>query len=199
MNDLKFDTREDYLTEAANLLLDDLLMPICEVMGYDYQRPPFRISVGFPPGARGSKSRASAVCYPRSVSSDGVNEIFVTPEQDDPIKVLGDVAHELIHAIDDCKSGHRNFFAAVARSVGLEGKLTATVPGPELAAALAEYVALLGAYPHHKMDVTQIPKGGTRQLKVECLGCGMIFRTSRKWMDSVRACPCCKDSRLAKS
>jgi hypothetical protein len=193
MQNITFETREDYLTEAVNLLLDDVIMPAVEALGYSYDRPKFRISVGFPPGNRGGK--AVAVCYKREVSTDGVNEIFVTPERDDPMQVLGDVAHEVIHAVDDCESGHQNFFAKVARKIGLEGKLTSTVAGADLLDVLAGYVDFLGAYPHHKMEIAKIKKDGTRQLKVKCHECDMTFRTSQKWINKIDTwtahCPCC--------
>jgi predicted Zn-ribbon and HTH transcriptional regulator len=113
--------------------------------------------------------------------------------------VIADVAHELIHAFDDCESGHQGFFAHVARYIGLEGKLTQTHAGDELRADLQELVDMLGDYPHHRMDVTQIKKDSTRQLKVECKDCGCIFRTSKKWMDRVENCPVCKSPNITKS
>jgi len=189
-----FDDREAWLTEAAQLLLDDLITPVVEAKGYTYQRPPIRISVGFPKHTRGGK--AIAVCFARAASTDGVNEIFVNPEIDEPEQVLGTLAHELVHAYDDCESGHQHFFAAIARGIGLEGKLRSTEPGLDLRKRLAAYHELLGKYPHSRMntDVTH-KKGGTRQLKVTCTGCGFIFRTSAKWaahIDDGSTCPVCR-------
>jgi len=190
---IQFDTREQYLTEAANLILDDVIMPVVEAKGFDYQRPTFRISVGFPKHSRGGK--AIAVCFSRAASSDGVNEIFVNPEIDDPIRVLDCTAHELIHAVDDCQSGHRNFFAKVARGIGLEGKLTATVAGPELRSTLEQFASLLGAFPHHRMHADRThKKGATRMLKVQCSECGFHFRTSAAQASMIPAahqCPAC--------
>jgi len=189
---MKFDTREAYLTEAADLILDDILMPIVEASDWDYERPKYRISVGFPKHSRSGK--AVAVCFPRASSSDDLNEIFVTPERDDPMQVLADLLHELIHSIDDLESGHRNFFAHVARKAGLEGKLTSTYAGEGLLKTLSEYALLLGDYPHHKMTITH-KKQTTRQLKLSCTECGFVMRTSQKWMDciepTVAACPVC--------
>ncbi len=71
-----FPTREAYLTEAANLIPDDLLMGIVEKK-YEYARPNFRVSVGFPKHSRGGKAIAS--CFSTEASSDGVNEIFINP------------------------------------------------------------------------------------------------------------------------
>ena len=191
MDNVKFDDREAWLTEAANLILDELIM---EVAG-EYQRPTFRISIGFPKYSRGGK--AIAVCFKKEASTDGVNEIFINPEIDDVQTVLGSVAHELIHAVDNCESGHKHFFARAARAIGLEGKLTATFPGTDLAGTLEGYAALLGAFPHAKMNMEVVrKKDGTRQRKVECINsdCGFMFRTSAAQIAKLPAdapCPCC--------
>lgn len=189
-----FDDREAWLTEAANLMLDDLIMPVCD----GYERPTFRISLGFPKHSRGGK--AIAVCFAKEASSDGVNELFINPEIDEPIEVLGAVAHELIHAVDNLVSGHKGFFARVARKIGLEGKLTHTVPGADLSGVLESYSGLLGKFPHAKMQMDKgHKKDGTRQKKVECNGCGFLFRTSQKHIDALTAnspCPACGNADL---
>ena len=191
---LIFDTREAFLTEAAALCLDDVIMPVVEASKFEFERPRFRISVGFPPNNRGGKT--IAVCFVREASGDGVNEIFVNPTIDDPLHVLEAVAHELIHAVDNCASGHRNFFAHVARKIGLEGKLTATVAGDKLAATLREHIGLLGDFPHHKMNVNAgRKKGGTRMLKMKCRwdDCGFQFYTSAAQIERMNShdCPAC--------
>lgn len=192
-------TREEYLTKAAHKILSDIITKSVRALEYDYPVPTFRVSVGYAPGWRaGARRKTMAVCFKKKVSKGGVNEIFVTPENDDVIRVLADLAHELIHAYDDCESGHQGFFAHVARHIGLEGKLTSTHAGAELTADLRRIADELGPYPHRAMQVKGIKKDGTRQLKVSCDDCGMIFRTSRKWMDHVVACPCCGSEALDK-
>ena len=198
-----FQDRESWLTEAANLILDDLLMPIVEGK-YEYQRPDFRISIGFPKHSRGGK--AIAVCFIKEASSDGVNEIFINPEIDEPVKVMEAMAHELVHAIDNCKSGHRHFFAHVARKAGLEGRLTATHAGDKLMVTMNEYAALLGPFPHSKMVLDQgHKKDSTRQLKVECddPSCKFLFRTSQRQLSKLFSehmerpyCPACQEGQL---
>ena len=192
-----FTNRESYLTEAAGLILDDILMPIVESSGYQYERPVYRVSMGFPKHSRGGK--AIAVCFAKCASSDGVNEIFINPEIDEPVQVMESLLHELIHAIDDLKSGHRNFFAAIARRAGLNGKLTATYAGDSLAATLREYAELLGTFPHQKMTLDNgRKKAATRMLKVECTACGWSFRTSQKHLDAMQSnvCLSCNSSTL---
>lgn len=193
---LVFQTREQYLTEAAALILDDLIMPAVESSPFDYPRPNFRISVGFPKHSRGGK--AIAVCFNVEASSDGVNEIFINPEIDEPIRVMDCIAHELIHAVDNLKSGHRNFFARIARKIGLEGPFTATHAGDQLRRSLEEYSALLGDFPHHKMNIDKgHKKAATRMIKVECSDCGFHFRTSQAQinrMSHVAECPACRET-----
>lgn len=195
---ITFNDREAWLTEAANLMLDDVIMPIVEAKYDDkYKRPVFRISVGFPKHSRGG--RAVAVCFPVEASSDGVNEIFINPEIDDPIEVMDKMAHELVHAVDNCESGHQHFFAYVARKIGLVGRLTETVAGDKLRKTLTEYSDLLGAFPHHKMVMDKThKKDGTRQLKVTCHNrdCGFLFRTSaaqrsKLGLSGESRCPAC--------
>lgn len=201
-----FQTREQYLTEATNLVINDLLVPIIEQFkgpGAEHVAiPHYRISVGFPKHSRGGK--AIAVCHPKASSSDGVSEIFVTPEIDDPVEVLEAICHEVCHAADDCRSGHQHWFAFAARKLGLDGKLTKTYAGDKLKATLREYADLLGAFPHHAMqsDVGH-KKDTTRQLKVSCDNhdCGFIFRTSASQIRKLGAtgtapCPACDDGYL---
>lgn len=203
-----FKDREAWLTEAANLMLDDIIMPMVDVWNekrpqeQQYARPKFRISIGFPKHSRGGKS--IAVCFVREASTDGVNEIFINPEIDDPKAVMEAMAHELVHACDDCASGHQHFFALIARKIGLDGKLTATYAGDKLSRTLSEYAELLGEFPHAKMQMSKgHKKDKTRQLKVECHNndCGFLFRTSgaqrTKLGESGQAlCPACNRGRL---
>lgn len=185
-----FNDREAWLTEAANVILDDVLMPIAP---HGLERPPFRVSVGWPKGSRGGKTVAQ--CFKRSVSDDGVNEIFVSPEYVDHGTVLGALTHELIHAIDDCEHGHRGPFAAMARAAGLEGPLTATKPGVVLGCQLDDLAELLGPYPHGKMTGGR-RKQATRQRKCECGECGAIWRASATWAAQFVACPCCQSDSI---
>ena len=185
-----FQDREAWLTECASLMMDELILP---TTAPGTPPPPVRLSVGF---ASSRAASALACCYKREVSSDSVNEIFVSPVSADSVQILAAVAHELIHAVDDCASGHRGYFARAARAIGLEGKLTATTPGEQLTAKLQEYVQLFGEIPHAALNLARRPKQSTRMLKVKCsdASCGFTFRTSAKWvsqLDADSACPLC--------
>lgn len=185
--------REHWLTEAAQFIIDDLISPHLS----EQPQHPFRVSVGFPSG---KPSKVLAQCWKAEASADSTNEIFVSPIEDDSAAILASLTHELVHYSDNCESGHKGHFARVARAIGLEGKLTATTAGPELAEQLASYVEILGEIPHAKIDVAKsgVKKQGSRMIKVCCERCEFSFRTTQKHIDAMhadnpghRACPVC--------
>ena len=59
-----------------------------------------------------------------SASADDVNHIFLGPQEGDPAAMLISLLHELIHAADDCQSGHKGAFAEAATRLGFEGPMT---------------------------------------------------------------------------
>jgi len=186
--------REAWLTEAATMIIDEHLMPIVGQLGLSPSEAPWRVSVGFPPRTRGT--RVLAVCTASKASSSGHNEIFVTPSLDDSLEILSALTHELIHQLDDCQSGHRGFFAAVARAAGLEGKLTSTYAGEDLEAYLNTLIDVLGPIPHSSLNLDQAKKKQpTRMLKVTCGSCGFHFRTSERQLAKLdmdhAPCPAC--------
>jgi len=178
----KFSTREEWLNAAALAI-----RPIFDEQGIaDY--PKFRVSCGFPKGGR----KAIGQAWPASASSDETGELFISPELDQLIHenrstgaVLDVLVHELIHLIDGNENGHKGPFRKMAKSVGLEGKMTATVPSEKLANRLLELVAHLGPYPHAKLSNRKVVKQSTRMLKVTCPSCEFICRTTQKWLDEV--------------
>ena len=94
---------------------------------------------------------------------------------------------------DDCASGHRNYFAKVARAAGLEGKFTATTAGPQLREVLESAVKILGPIPHAKLNLKPKEKGRNNN-KIVCGSCGFQANLSRKWADRIALdaeCPVC--------
>jgi len=183
-------TRERWMLDACNHILDVELGPITEGL---FKRPDVRVSIGFPGGGR----KRIGECWTKGASEGGIyNEIFIRPDIADSVEVLGILVHELIHATDNCKSGHRGFFRRTAKAVGLEGKMTATALGDELKERMVEYVEQAGPIPHSKLKgKSSIKKQGTRMLKISCNNCEFTARTARKWMDMIdpeeSVCPCC--------
>lgn len=167
--------RETYLIAAT-----EHLAPLFEKAGA--KLPPVRVSVGWP-GARGGIKRIGS-CWKREASRDGSFQIFISPITDDTTTALATLVHELCHACTDC-TGHGADFKALARALGLEGKLTATYAGETLTDRLnALVVDKLGKYPHSALTPEQSgeKKQGTRLVKCICAKSGYTIRTTRQWL-----------------
>ena len=179
MTKLKNPSREEWLQAAVRELQADVFTPAALEIPADV-----KVSCGWPSsgGVRSSKGMTIGQCFSRSCSKANINEIFISPTQNDSVKVLDVLAHELIHAIDDCQNGHKKAFRDMALAIGLEGKMTATTAGEALKALLQAIVKRLGDYPHEELDISNRKKQTTRMVKVECekAHCDFSFRASRK-------------------
>jgi hypothetical protein len=176
-------TREAWLKAAASQMRPWIIA----AGGGDYIDP--LVSVGFPKGSRG-KSAANAIgqCWDKAVSADKQSaHIFIIPTMTDPVEVLAVLAHELVHASVGTQCGHRGPFRKVAVALGLEGKMTATVPGEMFRRKLTELSNELGIYPHVELKPRKRGSVGSRLVKVECPStwCGCIVRMTRKWIDEL--------------
>lgn len=178
--------REAWLTKAikpvSKLILKEAELVVPETV---------QASVSFPGGK--SFHKVVGQCWAQA-AGNGTTQVFVSPLITDPGEVLAILTHELIHAADDNKSKHAGAFRRAWRSVGFEGKPTASTPGKKLAAGLADIAARLGEYPHKGISpgLGTVNKQTTRMLKVECQNeaCGAIARMTRKWLDDVGAPTC---------
>lgn len=209
-------SREDWLNAAAVIIIANKF----DTLEYlqDYKWPvPYRISVGHIPGTKIGSNVLG--CNIQSIASaTGHCEIFITPYGDDSLKILGILAHELIHASDDNQSGHatHGHFGKVARGIGLEGPLTATTAGPELVELFTQIIDALGKIPHGAINLLgghdeagpttggkgkasprpstggKAPQTG-RMKKVACPDCGFNFRATRSNIDLMTrmTCPAC--------
>jgi len=176
-------TREEWLTAAI-----EALAPLFKQHGHTV--PPVRVSVGWP-GGRGPKQNVVGQCWGTTSAADGTAQMFISPIVSDPYAVLGILAHELAHAVDDCRNGHRAPFVRIIRSIGLAGKPTATTPGPELEPVLHGIIGTLGMFPHATLTAACTKKQTTRMLKLVCPECGYTIRTTAKWLETgVPTCPC---------
>lgn len=185
----KFQTREEWLVAAV-----EALAPLFAELGETL--PAVRVSVGWP-GGSGRKNSVIGQCWATAASADKVAQLFISPVLDDAVRVLDVLAHELVHAVDDCQSGHKGRFAKIAKGLGLTGKMTATVAGDDLKAKLEGIVEELGEYPHAALASAQGADGPkkqtTRMMKVECAeGSGYKARMTRQWLEEFGApiCPC---------
>jgi len=174
-------TREEWLNNAA---AEMKTWVTGSRDGQEYLDP--FISVGFPKGSRGSASHAIGQCHDKSMSGDKERaHIFIIPTMTNPVDILAVLMHELVHASVGNKCGHRGPFKHCAVDVGLEGPMTATVPGELLKLRLELLSHDLGEYPHPGLKTAPRGSKGSRLLKVYCLGCGCIIRITQKWLDLV--------------
>jgi hypothetical protein len=153
--------------------------------------PPVKVSCSWPGG--GSARKRIGECWARRMSKAGINEIFISPKLADSTRVVAVLMHELAHAIDDCKSGHKAGFVKIAKQIGCIGKPTQMEPPVEVASAIAAVViAKHGEFPHSTLDLSSRKKQSTRMLKLECNACGAVWRMAAKHAINVTACPCCQ-------
>lgn len=184
--------REDWLAEMA-----EGMRPWFAEIGY--QLPPIRMAIGFP--SSGARGKAKGECWTDKASRDGVHEIFVTPEYDDPQLVAGILAHELVHAAVGIPAGHKAKFKKCALALGLEGKMPSALPGETLKKRIAGLIEKAGKLPHGSLspataESDKKKKQTTRYLKCQCPECGYTVRTVRKWLETAGA-PICPTDRVS--
>jgi hypothetical protein len=182
-------TREQWLAKAAVKLTRRI-----EAAGFKMPEK-VRYTCGFPSkSALAKKRQRIGECWDAGCSKDGTFEISVSPTQADATRVLDILLHEMIHSAVGLECGHKGNFKKCAVACGLDGKMTATTAGPELAKDLTKLAEQLGPYPHAKLEgrKSNAPKKqGTRMLKLECVDCGYVARTTKKWIETgLPTCHC---------
>ena len=150
-----------------------------------------QVSCGFPGG--GSVFKRIGECWPRSRSKAGVNQVFINPTQSASRLVLGILGHELLHAVDDCKSGHTGAFNRNSKAVGFSGGKT-SLPSTIDAQRLVEVIiSKLGEYPHAALDAQKPKQKKSDGLqKYECEVCEDVLYTTMKKAELFGA-PCCRE------
>ncbi|HWY88250.1 MAG TPA: hypothetical protein VNX28_16180 [Gemmataceae bacterium] len=182
-------TREEWLLSLAHLLAPDFAK-----IGAPLAIDLVRVSVGFP-SRRGLSARNRIVgqCWSTAASEKGHHEIFVNPTVGSGLEAAAILTHELVHSAVGVEAGHKGAFRKAALAIGLEGKMTATVPGPSLTECLNVLVAQLGEYPHAALNpkLSGLKKQDTRLLKAQCPKCGYVVRVTRQWADmGLPTCSC---------
>lgn len=175
-------TREAWLVEMSTRLA-----PLFEAHGYPLPR--LRIACGFPSKRpnNGTRNQAIGQCWSHRSSADGTVELMVSPVLSSPMRVADVLAHELVHAAVGVECGHKGPFKMLARAIGLEGKLTATIAGEAFKRTVQPMLDAVGPYPHAPLDARGDSSGpkkqSTRMLKVACPDCGYTVRLSRTWLE----------------
>lgn len=178
-------TREDWLQQ----LTTRIGVQIFEPAGYPLP-PHLRVSVGFPSrGGTALANRKIGECWHADTSEDECFEIFISPVLGTPLQAAETLVHELVHAVLPADVRHGREFRRLARTLGLEGKPTATYASAELAAVLEALYP--GDYPHAELK-PRIPvrKQSTRMRKAMCAECGYTVRVARQWLTvGIPQCP----------
>lgn len=168
------------------------LRPAFEAAGHPLPES-VRVACGFPSrSALSLKRRRIGECWDKSMSRDkSTTNMLISPTLDDAVRVLDVLVHECIHAAVGCEHKHSGPFRKLAKRLGLEGKMTATVAGPELAKSLGVLADQLGPYPHASIDYSAIKKQSTRMRKATCPDCGYVIRGARQWFEKgLPTCVC---------
>lgn len=207
-----YSDREAWLRAAV-----DVFRPRFVEIGYPLPET-IRVAVGFgPTGARQENAKIMGVTLSRGCAADGVNEVWISPEDADTASMLETLLHELIHVTLDNQDGHKGRFAEIATRLAFEGPMTQTPASVELAFELFTIAASLGEYPGAQVSLEGIfaqpgkpggtvltggdvsssgpKKQGTRMLKVachdeSCAAHGYTARTTKKWLEiGYPSCP----------
>ena len=136
--------REQWLMQAV-----ERLAPLFEKAGYAV--PIVKVSIGFP--STGSKGRHLGQCWSTKSAVDGVNQIYIAPHLPTALDVLDTLVHELVHAVDDCESGHGENFKKIALDVGLKGPMRSAGAGEWLKQDLIRISESLGNFPHGRLSL----------------------------------------------
>lgn len=181
----KFNTREEWLNFVANEL-----RPVYKAAGHPIPAK-VRFAVGF--CSTGERGNRIGECWYPEASGDKSVEIFIKPDQDDPITVAGILAHELVHAAVGPGHGHGRVFKKACTALGLEGKPAQMLPSEATyKTVLGLIVTKAGPLPHKKMTAftNGKKKQTTRLLKAACEDCGYTVRVTSKWLEAAGAPYC---------
>jgi hypothetical protein len=176
-------TREDWLNRFV-----DHARPVFVEIGHALPAN-IRVAIGF--CSTGRKSKRIGECWSSEASADQHFEIFIHPGlQSDTSRIADILTHELCHTAAP-GDGHGKLFGRVARGVGLDGKLTATVAGANWHAWADPILAHLGPLPGADLQGAAMgrKKQATRLIKAECNECGLIFRITAKYAGLNLQCP----------
>ena len=187
----------DYLEKAAQILLKEIILPVADKA--TVRKAKFQFTISFPKGSK----KAIGQCFSVGESqSKKHNLITIKPVfgSTDTQEVLSITHHEILHAIDNTNgvnmsSGHKRggFFHKTAVASGLTGKMTATVPTPELVKKYEKLIiSKLGGFPFEAIDERATPSKPpqkNRNLKLSCDLCDIKFNTSRTQIEEIEG-PC---------
>lgn len=142
-------TREGWLRRAA-----EVMVPMIEQVS-GVKVSDFHVSMGF--GGQRYERGVRGVCWHTSVSADGHNHVFISPELSDTGVVLAVLLHEMLHVALDLEDGHTGRFSEWGTRLGLTAPFTTARPDEALTAELMVIAAELGDFPHSALQVASRP------------------------------------------
>lgn len=174
------------MTNSTILLREEWLMravvhlePIFQMSGY--QIPKVKVSVGFP--STGAKGRHLGQCWSTKSAVDGINQIFISPHLQTPFDFLDTLVHELVHAVDDCKSGHGDNFKKIALDVGLKGPMRSAGADEWLKQDLIRIAEKLGSFPHGRLSLpVRTMQKALKRPGAKCSKCGYEVVILKKFL-----------------
>lgn len=156
--------REQWLMAAV-----EHIAPIFQARGYVV--PQVKVSVGFP--STGGKGRHLGQCWSSKSAEDNINQIFIAPHLKTPLDFLDTLVHELVHAVDDCQSGHGDNFKKIALDVGLKGPMRSAGAGDWLKQDLIQIAESLGNFPHGRLSLPiRTMQKAPKRPGAKCAKCG---------------------------
>jgi len=156
--------REQWLMAAV-----EHIAPIFQARGYVV--PQVKVSVGFP--STGGKGRHLGQCWSSKSAEDSINQIFIAPHLKTPLDFLDTLVHELVHAVDDCQSGHGDNFKKIALDVGLKGPMRSAGAGDWLKQDLIQIAQSLGNFPHGRLSLPiRTMQKAPKRPGAKCAKCG---------------------------
>jgi len=162
-----------------------------------------RVACSWPSkNARGASRIRIGECWHPRLSADGTYEMMISYAHQRPIDAAATLAHEVAHTVAGIAAQHNKHFGAVARAIGLDGKLTATHASPALIERLHDLIeSKCGGYPGAPLGASVRfegpiagPDGGDpddgpdssgprtqtcRQVLIACTECGVKLRGAR--------------------
>jgi hypothetical protein len=117
------------------------------------------VQAGAPSVLPGEATPPFGECWPSGTRDEGVPHIVINESLTDVVTILSVCVHELIHASDDCQSGHGPWFQTWAIAVGLKGPFPSTHPGTRLRRRLRSIARTLGRYPDATSGYCLSPAG----------------------------------------
>lgn len=166
-------TREAWLQAAAQELAG-----LFQLIGHAV--PPVKASVGFASG--GLRSNAIGQCWPRKGAKDNLNHIFIAPSLGTAFEAIDTLAHELIHAVDDCEHKHGKEFKAIALALGMKGPMRSAAAGEKLKPKLEAILKTLPPYPHGKLNAPPMRIRSNPPPKACCEICGYKVTVPKRFL-----------------